>query len=179
MSYYSDMYCYGCDGQEVGITGFRSCLGVVYVGQRWLYATHRPPTGSAARAPRAFADLISSFVEPKGKGRLLVFTNANERANVETEAKTIKRALGDPTTYLYRLTGYPNIAAVVRVRWEGRVVGVQSASEDHAAVVNGGDRRVGTYDQIQGPNYAEPKIPSNPNGWSEITAAAQVSRVYF
>jgi hypothetical protein len=179
MAYYSDMFCYGCDDQEVGITGFRSCLGAVYVGKRLLYAIHVPPTGSAPRAPRAFADLVSSFVEPKGKGKLLVFTNANERFGVEEEAKAIKRELGSPTTYLYRLTSYAGIAAVVRVRLEGEVVRIQSVSEHDAAIVNGGDRRVGTYDTVQGVNYVNPKIPSGAPAWSEIMGTAQKKRIYF
>src|SRR5262245_7828358 len=94
--YFANMYCYGMDHGEVGITGMLGCMGVVYKGAQALYAVHIPDhTQSKAAGAAAFAQFVGHFelITTRKSGDLFIFINGKNRPSAEEEARNLKSLL--------------------------------------------------------------------------------------
>lgn len=104
--YFAHMYCFGWDHDLVGITGIKSCMGVVFQGSRTLYAIHIPDNSTELNALgcNAFAKFVLGGERPADpkKGQLLAFANGNNHPSAEQEVATIQSLLNGPKATLYR-----------------------------------------------------------------------------
>lgn len=104
--YMAQMFCYGWDNTEVGITGIIGCIGVVFRGSRNLYAIHVPPRNQEVNAlgGQAFATFVGTKEGARtNEGELLVFVNGRNRSSAEEEARAIMSQLKPTVTKVYRI----------------------------------------------------------------------------
>src|SRR5262245_31567364 len=104
--YFANMYCYGMDHGEVGITGMLGCMGVVYKGAQALYAVHIPDhTQTKAAGAAAFAQFVGHFelITTRKCGDLFIFINGKNRPSAEEEARNLKSLLNAKKATLYRI----------------------------------------------------------------------------
>jgi hypothetical protein len=171
--YFAQMYCYGKSPMRVGITGFKSCIGMVYVSTRHLYAIHIPFTSNSLDGAANFATYIRTEQAQLGAtGFLYVFTNGNMRGDsVNVEATLLKSNLGNPYTTLLRLKNIGTAVVLVR-REVSRQTNVKLYVKDDENVtwLDQGRDRAACYDQRFAASFATPKNPStSTTGWNEIT----------
>lgn len=101
--FFAEMCCLGFHNDCAGVTGFESCIGVAFVGDRPIYAGHFPFNSDRQNkeAADAFAALIKRTESKWKRGQLFVFTNGGQRPSAQSEAEYLCRALGRPATKLY------------------------------------------------------------------------------
>src|SRR5437763_1936043 len=100
------MYEYGVHNTTVGITGFVTCNGVVFVTDQQLYAIHIPQTPARyADGLREFGNFIARTEAPRVRGDILVFCNSPQRPDIVNELRPLISALNVNTSTLYRLNG--------------------------------------------------------------------------
>lgn len=125
--YYSNMYEYGAHNTTVGITGFVTCIGVVFVTDQHLYAVHIPQTPARYHdAHREFGGFIAQTEGPRVRGDILVFCNSPQRPDIVNELRPLIDALNVNTSTLYRLNGpgLNNAANAAAVQVNRLVAGV-------------------------------------------------------
>lgn len=172
--YFAQMYCYGKDATVAGITGFQSCIGVVYVGRQDLYAAHIPNTPTKLDGASRFATFITTNNGKLGAlGFLDVFTNGNQRGDgIVVEAKLLKENLGRPYTTLYRLKNITTATVYVE-RQALNSTNVKLYVKDDTTITwqDGGGARSACYDMKYSESFKDPKVPSTLQGFTEITNA--------
>jgi hypothetical protein len=125
--YFSNMYEFGEHNTTVGVTGFVTCIGVVFVTDQRLYAIHIPQTPARyADGQREFGMFIARTESPRVRGDLLVFCNSPQRPDIVNELRPLVGALNVNTNTLYRLNGpgLNNAANAAAVKVERLVGGV-------------------------------------------------------
>ncbi|OAI16664.1 MULTISPECIES: hypothetical protein [Methylomonas] len=175
--YYSNMYEFGVHNTTVGVTGFVTCIGVVFVTNQQLYAIHIPQTPARyADAHREFGMFIARTEGPRIQGDILVFCNSPQRANVVNELRPLIGALNVNTSTLYRLNGpglnnAANAAAVQVDRVVAGVAGfgvsVKYEVNNNIAWVAGGTAPSGRY--APG-GLGGGGVPNAPVNWVNVTA---------
>lgn len=108
--YFANMYAYGSHRHTIGITGFVSCIGVVFVGNASMHAVHIPDSVSnpPLNGGNAFVAHVQNNEQNTGTGHLFLFANGTNRGPasiypVETQAAAIKAQLGNPATTVFRI----------------------------------------------------------------------------
>jgi len=175
--YYSNMYEYGVHNTTVGITGFVTCIGVVFVTDQQLYAIHIPQTPARyADAQREFGMFIARTEAPRVRGDILVFCNSPQRPDVVTELRPLIGALNVNTSTLYRLNGAglnnaANAAAVQVNRLVAGIggfgVNVKYEVNNNIAWIAGGTGPSGRY--APG-GLGGGVVPSGAVNWMNVTA---------
>jgi hypothetical protein len=101
--YFAQMYHFGFHNDCAGITGIRSCMGIIFVGDRPIYAGHLPSNRDVVN--KGGADAVAAMIvrtESKpSRGRLFMITNGKERTSARSEAVYLRGLLGNPATTLY------------------------------------------------------------------------------
>ncbi len=173
--YFAQMYCYGKDPTAAGITGFQSCIGIVYVGKDDVYAAHIPNTGTKLNGASRFASFITADNGKLGaSGFLNVFTNGNQRGDgIVVEAKLLKENLGHPYTTLYRLKNITTATVYVQ-RQAPNSTNVKLYVKDDTTITwqDGGATRSACYDMKYSESFKDPKIPNTLDGFTEISSAS-------
>jgi hypothetical protein len=175
--YYSNMYEYGVHNTTVGITGFVTCIGVVFVTNQHLYAIHIPQTPARYVAGlSAFGMFIAQTEAPNVRGDILVFSNSPQRPDVVNELQPLIDALNVNTSTLYRLNGVglnnaANAAAVQVNRLVGGVggfgVSVKYDVDNNFAWIAGGTAPSGRYAPGA---LGGGVVPNGAVNWTNITA---------
>ena len=171
--YFADMYCYGKDPTLVGITGFESCIGVIYVGNNDLYAVHIPFTKSMLDGAARFAAFITANGAKIDKaGFVGVFTNGTQRGGgVGAEAHLLRQNLGHPHTVLYRLKDVRTAAVYVERQASSNNVKMYVKDNNTVTWQDGGSPRSGCYDMKFSASFNDAKVPGTLHGFAEITSA--------
>jgi hypothetical protein len=174
--YFANMYCYGWDYRDVGITPIVGCMGVVYKGSRALYAIHIPDNTEVINAKGAAAFATFVRTQEKKGGDLFVFINGSNRPGAEAEAEDIKSLLEAKNATLYRIrkklgpnSGGSNARAVSILVQGGAKAALLYKAVDSRAYVDGGMRQTGQYHPR--PDYQGTKLPPdylNPVGWHVV-----------
>jgi hypothetical protein len=180
--FFANMFCYGSDQTEVGITGIRGCMGVVYSGATRLYAIHIPPMGDSTNALGAskFAEYVKGH-EPKdaSPGDLFFFVNGTNRPNANSEAHNLKDLLKPKTATLFRImTGLGKGSGGSQAEHSPSILVTNRGSVNlrykcvpDDQYIDGGATEAGQYLGQQG-GMGSNKVPSdykNPQDWIVIT----------
>lgn len=170
--YYAQMWDYGTDPNHVGVTGFLTCMGVVFASPNHLYAIHIPDVTAAN--PIGAAAFVAAVQAGEGvahpAGTLHLFVNGMKRSTADDEARTMIAPLGLTEAIVYRLfaglqqVGADSLAATAKVE---RVVGGTEFKFKHVPDnqwIPGGNARTGRY------RGAAADTPTRPNN-GELAAA--------
>jgi hypothetical protein len=180
--YFANMYCYGMDHLEVGITGILGCMGVVYKGAQALYAVHIPDhQATNATGAAVFAQFVGHFelIETRKSGDLFVFINGSNRPSAEEEARNLKSLLNAKKATLCRIMrnlgpksgGDMADSASILVRDRGNIELLYKHVPDDQYIA-GGKGPVGQYRQISG--FSGNCVPNDylsPQGWHIMNGA--------
>ncbi len=182
--FFANMFCYGSDLTEVGITGIRGCMGVVYRSPTRLYAVHIPPMSNASN--KLGADTFANYIQQtEGQGGvagdLFFFLAGTTRSSALSEAHHLKSLLGPNTATLFRImtglgagsgTDHAENSPSVLVADRG-FISLQYKCVPDNQYVAGGANEAGQY-MGQAGGMGSNKVPSdyqNPQGWTTITGA--------
>ena len=183
--YYSNMWEYGVHDTTVGITGFMTCAGVVFVTNQQLYAIHIPFVPERYVAARAaFGMLIAQTEAPNVEGDILVFCNGATRPDIVNEVQPLIDSLNVRTNTLHLLNGAGlnnggNAAAVQVHRlvegMGGFGVSVKYEVNDNINWVAGGTAPSGSFNHNHPPNGSV--VPNGHVNWMNVTALnSQISQ---
>lgn len=179
--FFANMFCYGSDLTEVGITGIRGCMGVVYRGAGRLYAIHIPPMSepSNALAATTFSSYVAGLENGAAAGDLFFFVNGTNRPSAINESHNLKSLMAPKTATLFRImTGLGKGSGTDQAEHSPSILVTNRGFVDlrykyvpDDQYVAGGTNEAGQYMGQQGAMGSN-KVPSDyqaPQGWTIIT----------